>query len=80
MLWLIVGGAMIGYTAYAYAVRTLPTATVATYGYVNPIVAVILGAIVLHEPVTWRVLAGGAAVLLSVILILLGSPLRPTGD
>lgn len=73
MAWLIVGGAMAGYTAFAYAVRTLPTATVATYGYVNPVVAVILGALVLHEPVTWRLLAGGAAVLVSVILILLGT-------
>lgn len=73
MLWLIVGGAMIGYSAFAYAVRTLPTATVATYGYVNPVVAVILGAIVLREPVTWRLLVGGAAVIVSVVLILLGS-------
>lgn len=73
MAWLIVGGAMAGYTAFAYAVRTLPTATVATYGYVNPVVAVILGALVLHEAVTWRLLAGGAAVIVSVILILLGN-------
>jgi drug/metabolite transporter (DMT)-like permease len=73
MLWLIVGGAMIGYSAFAFAVRTLPTATVATYGYVNPVVAVILGAIVLHEPVTWRLLAGGAAVIASVVFILLGN-------
>jgi drug/metabolite transporter (DMT)-like permease len=72
MSWLITGGAMIGYTAYAYAVRTLPTATVATSGYVNPVVAVILGAIVLHEPVTWNVLAGGAAVIVAVVLILVG--------
>lgn len=72
MLWLIVGGAMIGYSAFAYAVRTLPTATVATYGYVNPVVAVILGALVLREPVTWRLLAGGALVIASVVLILLG--------
>jgi drug/metabolite transporter (DMT)-like permease len=73
MLWLIVGGAMIGYSAFAYAVRTLPTPTVATYGYVNPVVAVILGAIVLREPVTWRLLAGGAAVVASVVLILAGN-------
>ncbi|HEY1867601.1 MAG TPA: EamA family transporter [Candidatus Cybelea sp.] len=73
MLWLIVGGAMIGYSAFAYAVRTLPTPTVATYGYVNPVVAVILGAIILREPVTWRLLAGGAAVIASVVLILLGN-------
>lgn len=70
MLWLITGGAMVGYSAYAYALRTLPTKTVATYGYVNPVVAVILGVIVLHEPVTWHVIAGGAAVVASVALIL----------
>lgn len=73
MAWLIVAGAMIGYSAFAYAVRTLPTATVATYGYVNPVVAVILGALILQESVTWRLLLGGAAVVASVVLILLGN-------
>jgi drug/metabolite transporter (DMT)-like permease len=73
LLWLITGGAMLGYSAFAYVVRTLPTATVATYGYVNPVVAVILGALVLREPLTWNVLAGGAAVIVSVVLILLGN-------
>ncbi len=73
MLWLIGGGAMAGYSAFAYAVRMLPTTTVATYGYVNPVVAVILGAVVLGEPVTWRILAGGAAVIVSVVFILIGS-------
>lgn len=73
LLWLITGGAMLGYSAFAYAVRRLPTATVATYGYVNPVVAVILGAVILHEPLTWNVLGGGAAVIVSVVLILLGN-------
>lgn len=73
LVWLITGGAMLGYSAFAYAVRRLPTATVATYGYVNPVVAVILGALVLHEPLTWNVLGGGAAVIVSVVLILLGN-------
>lgn len=73
MLWLIVGGAMIGYSAYALALRTLPASTVATTGYVNPVVAVILGAAFLHEPVTWNLLAGGAAVVCSVALILVGT-------
>ncbi len=73
MLWLITGGAMAGYSAYAYVLRKLPTATVATYAYVNPIVAVALGALVLHEPVTWNVFAGGAAIVVSVVLILAGS-------
>jgi drug/metabolite transporter (DMT)-like permease len=73
MLWLITAGAMLGYSAFAYAVRTLPTATVATYAYVNPVVAVILGGLLLHEPVTWNILIGGAAVIVSVVVILLGN-------
>jgi len=80
LLWLITGGAMAGYTAYTYIVRTLPATTVATYPYVNPIVAVILGTTLLHEPVTWNVLAGGAAVILSVIVILLGNRKRAAVD
>jgi drug/metabolite transporter (DMT)-like permease len=77
MLWLITGGAMVGYSAYAYAVRTLPKAIVVTYAYVTPVVAVILGALVLHEQITWNVLAGGAAIVASVVLILIGSREAP---
>jgi drug/metabolite transporter (DMT)-like permease len=73
MLWLITAGAMLGYSAFAYVARTLPTATVATYAYVNPVVAVMLGALLLREPITWNVAAGGAAVVASVVLILLGN-------
>jgi drug/metabolite transporter (DMT)-like permease len=80
MLWLITGGAMAGYTAYTFILRTLPAATVSTYGYVNPIVAVILGATILHEPVTWSELAGGAAVILSVVVILVGNRSKPAQD
>ena len=80
MLWLITGGAMAGYTAYTYIVHNLPASTVATYGYVNPIVAVILGAAVLHEPVTWSVIAGGAAVILSVVVILVGNRRKENED
>jgi len=72
-LWLLTGGAMLGYTAYAYTLRTLPTATVSTYAYVNPVVAVTLGALLLGERVTWNVVAGGAAIVVSVALILIGS-------
>ena len=72
-LWLVTGGAMLGYTAYAYTLRTLPTATVATYAYVNPVVAVTLGALLLGERITWNVLAGGVAIVVSVALILIGS-------
>lgn len=72
-LWLVIAGAMIAYTAYGYAVRTLPTRVVSTYAYVNPIVAVILGALILKETLTWNVLIGGTAIVLSVVTILLAN-------
>jgi len=74
-LWLVGPGALVGYTAYNYAVRKLPTNIVATYGYVNPIVAVALGAWLLHEPITLNVVLGGAAIVVAVIAIL-KSPAR----
>jgi drug/metabolite transporter (DMT)-like permease len=75
-LWLVGPGAIVGYTAYGYAVRKLPTHTVATYAYVNPVVAVALGAWVLHEPLTLNVLVGGVAIVLSVIAILKSPPVQ----
>jgi drug/metabolite transporter (DMT)-like permease len=70
-LWLIGPGAIVGYSAYGYAVRTLPTHITATYAYVNPVVAVILGATLLGEAVTPNVIIGGTVVVLSVIAILM---------
>ncbi|MDE2481618.1 MAG: EamA family transporter [bacterium] len=67
--WLVGPGAIVGYSAYGYAVRKLPTPIVATYAYINPIVAVILGALVLGEALTRNVLVGGAAIVLAVIAI-----------
>jgi drug/metabolite transporter (DMT)-like permease len=73
-LWLVGPGALVGYTAYGYAVRKLPTHIVATYGYVNPIVAVALGAWLLHEPITLNIVLGGAAIVLAVVAILKSTP------
>lgn len=70
-LWLVGPGAIVGYTAYAYVVRKLPTHITATYAYVNPIVAVILGTLLAGEALTINVVIGGAAVILSVVAILL---------
>jgi drug/metabolite transporter (DMT)-like permease len=78
-LWLVGPGALVGYTAYNYAVRKLPTHIVATYGYVNPVVAVSLGAWLLHEPLTLNVILGGAAIVLAVVAIL-SSPAKTKGN
>ena len=49
VLWLVVFGSLVGYTAYTYLLHHVPVAKVATYAYVNPIVAVGLSAVFLHE-------------------------------
>jgi drug/metabolite transporter (DMT)-like permease len=69
-VWLVIMGSMVAYTAYGYAVRTLPTNVVSTYAYVNPIVAVVLGAVILHERITPNILIGGATIVVAVVLIL----------
>ena len=67
--YLIVVGTLIGFTAYVWLLRTAPTSLVATYAYVNPIVAVLLGWALLGEEVTPQILVAGAAIVLSVALI-----------
>ena len=67
--YLVVCGSWIGYTAYIWLLKHVPTSKVSTYAYVNPVVAVFLGWLVLHEKVDRFILAGSAVVVLSVILV-----------
>ena len=68
-IYLVVCGSWIGYTAYIYLLNHVPSAKVSTYAYVNPVVAVFLGWLVLHEPVDGYMLAGSAIVVASVVLV-----------
>jgi drug/metabolite transporter (DMT)-like permease len=67
--YLIVCGSWIGYTAYIWLLEHAPTSKVSTYAYVNPVVAVFLGWLIMHERVDRYILAGSAIVVLSVILV-----------
>lgn len=67
--YLIVCGSWIGYTAYIWLLAHVPTSKVSTYAYVNPVVAVFLGWLILHERVDGFILAGSAVVIASVILV-----------
>jgi drug/metabolite transporter (DMT)-like permease len=67
--YLVVCGSWIGYTAYIWLLKHVPTSKVSTYAYVNPVVAVFLGWLILHEHVDRFILAGSAVVVLSVILV-----------
>jgi drug/metabolite transporter (DMT)-like permease len=72
--YLIVAGSIVAFSAYGIAVRALPTATVATYAYVNPVIAVLLGALILNERLTPAMFAGGALIVGAVVLVVRRSP------
>ena len=69
VLYLVVCGSWIGYTAYIFLLQHVPTSKVSTYAYVNPVVAVFLGWLVMHERVDAYILVGSAIVIASVILV-----------
>jgi len=69
VLYLVVFGSWIGYTAYIWLLKHVPTTKVATYAYVNPIVAVLLGWIVLHERFDHFMLAGTIVIVAAVVLV-----------
>ena len=70
VLYLIVVGGLIGFSCYVWLLRHAPVSTVTTYAYVNPVVAVILGALILGEPIGPRTLVSGAIIVGAVALII----------
>ena len=72
--YLTVVGSIVAFSAYGIAVRALPTATVATYAYVNPVIAVLLGALILNERLTPAMFGGGALIVGAVVLVVRRSP------
>jgi drug/metabolite transporter (DMT)-like permease len=67
--YLAVVGSLIGYNAYAWLLRSAPLSLVSTYAYVNPIVAVALGTLILAEPLAPRTLVASAITIAAVALI-----------
>ena len=69
VVYLIIFGSWVGYTAYIWLLGHAPTSKISTYAYVNPIVAVFLGWLVLHERVDKYILAGSAIIIASVVAV-----------
>jgi drug/metabolite transporter (DMT)-like permease len=67
--YLVVFGSLVGFTAYIWLLGVTSIAKAGTYAYVNPIVAVVLGWAILHEPVTPRMLLAAGVILLGVALV-----------
>jgi len=64
--YLLIGGSILGFTSYIRTLRLLPISVAVTFAYVNPVIAVLLGNLVLHEPLTPTVGGGMALILLGV--------------
>jgi drug/metabolite transporter (DMT)-like permease len=69
ILYLVVCGSFIGYTAYIWLLQHVPTSKVSTYAYVNPVVALFLGWLVLHERIDRYIAMGSAIIIAAVALV-----------
>lgn len=72
-------GSVLAFTAYVWLLQHAPISQVSTYAYVNPIIAVVLGALLLGERVTATTVLGGATIVLAVVLVIRAEP-RPGVD
>ena len=77
LLYLIVAGSIVGFTAYVWLLHHESPTRVGTYAYVNPIVAVVIGYFLGGEPLGARTLLGTLLVLVSVVIITTGQPRKP---
>jgi drug/metabolite transporter (DMT)-like permease len=75
--YLVIPGSLVAYSAFVWLLRNAPVGTVATYAYVNPVVAVVVGAVLLGERITAAMVAGGALILSSVALVVRPLPPAP---
>jgi drug/metabolite transporter (DMT)-like permease len=69
LAYLVFFGAIAGFTAYAYALKHLPVAMVSLYAYVNPVIAVVLGTLLLKEPFGARMVIGAGIVFAGIGLV-----------
>jgi drug/metabolite transporter (DMT)-like permease len=68
-VYLVGFGSIVGYTAFTWLLENAPISKVATYAYVNPLVAIALGALVLHESLTWTIGLGAVLILACVAVV-----------
>ena len=78
--YLVTFGSLVGYTAYVWLLDNAPIGRVATYAYVNPVVAIALGAVVLHEKLTWTIGIGALLVLACVALVVRTESIPPEAE
>jgi drug/metabolite transporter (DMT)-like permease len=72
--YLVVFGSIVAFTAYSWLLHNVPVSIVGTYAYVNPVVAVALGTVILSEPITPRTLVAAALIIGAVVAMVSGRP------
>ena len=68
-VWLVTAGSLVAFTAYVWLLKNAPISRVATYAYVNPVVAIFLGWALLSENITSTIVIGGTLIIASVALV-----------
>jgi drug/metabolite transporter (DMT)-like permease len=68
-VYLVLVGSLVAFSAYAWLLKNVRISVVSTYAFVNPVVAVALGSILLSEQIRWSTLIAGAAIVIAVVLI-----------
>ena len=79
LAYLVVFGSIVAFTAYAWLLQNAQLSLVSTYAYVNPVVAVALGWLILAEPVNWPIAVGGAIVVAGVGVVVSTERRHPSG-
>ncbi|HYN83635.1 MAG TPA: EamA family transporter [Pyrinomonadaceae bacterium] len=69
LAYLVVFGSIVAYGSYTYAMQKLPLSIVSTYTYINPVIAILLGWLVLGEELTWRMALGASVIIGGVALV-----------
>jgi drug/metabolite transporter (DMT)-like permease len=78
--YLVLVGSLIAFSAYAWLLKNVRISVVATYAFVNPVVAVTLGTLFLGESIGWSTVVAGAAIVAAVVLIVTAKQRYPEGD
>ncbi len=69
MAYLVVAGSLVGFASYVYALKHLPVSFVSLYAYINPVIAVALGGLLLGERIDLRMLAGSAVIFVGLAIV-----------
>jgi drug/metabolite transporter (DMT)-like permease len=73
LAYLVVFGSLIGYSSYIYAIAKLPLSLISTYAYINPVIALFLGWVVLDEKLNFQIAVAAAVILAGVFTVKKGA-------